>query len=253
MSSGAAPPPSRRVLVTAVLVALVAGLVALGVVVNGVAGRGSGSGIASATPSPSTQATAAPTPSPTPTPTPVIIPFADCSTASFGPPLAPLNPPADRHRYSAPPPTQIDVTRLYEATITTSRGTIVLCLQPRLAPLTVNSFVTLARNQFYDGLTFHRVEPNFVIQGGDPKGDGTGGPGYSFNDEPVHNSYVDGAVAMANSGPNTNGSQFFICTGSQCATLQPLYNLFGRVQTGLDVARRIQKGDAMTVSVAEQR
>jgi cyclophilin family peptidyl-prolyl cis-trans isomerase len=129
----------------------------------------------------------------------------------------------------------------------------VLCLQPALAPNTVNNFVALARNHFYDGLTFHRVEPNFVIQGGDPKHDGTGGPGYSFADEPVHNLYVDGAVAMANSGPNTNGSQFFICTGTQCSTLQPQYNLFGKVQSGLDIAKLTQKGDVMAISVAEQK
>jgi cyclophilin family peptidyl-prolyl cis-trans isomerase len=253
MSAGPPHPPPRRALAAAVLVALIAGLIAVGAVVHAVAGPDSGPGIASATATPATQATATPSPSPAPSPTAAIIPFADCSAAGFGPPLAPLDPPADRHRYSAPPPMRIDVTRLYQATITTSRGRIVLCLEPRLAPLTVNNFVTLARNQFYDGLTFHRVEASFVIQGGDPKGDGTGGPGYSFNDEPVHNSYVDGAVAMANSGPNTNGSQFFICTGSQCATLQPLYNLFGKVQSGLDVAQRVQKGDAMSVSVAEQR
>ena len=156
------------------------------------------------------------------------------------------------HKYTAPPPAEIDATKLYEATITTSRGKVVLCLQPQLAPNTVNNFVVLARNHFYDGLTFHRVEANFVIQGGDPKGDGTGGPGYTFPDEPVHNLYVDGAVAMANSGPNTNGSQFFICTGSQCQPLQPQYNLFGKVESGLDVAQKVQKGDVMSISVAEQ-
>jgi cyclophilin family peptidyl-prolyl cis-trans isomerase len=179
---------------------------------------------------------------------------AGCTPHHFGPALAPLNPPSNVHVYTAAPAMQIDQTKLYEATITTARGTIVLCLDPRLAPNTVNNFVALARNHFYDSLTFHRVEANFVIQGGDPKGDGTGGPGYSFNDEPVHNVYVDGAVAMANSGPNTNGSQFFICTGTQCGTLQPQYNLFGKVESGLDVADKIQQGDVMTtVTVAEQK
>jgi len=131
-------------------------------------------------------------------------------------------------------------------------GEITIELFPGDAPKTVENFVTLAKKGFYDGLTFHRVEPNFVIQGGDPKGDGTGGPGYTFPDEPVHNVYVDGAVAMANSGPNTNGSQFFICTGSQCQPLQPQYNLFGKVESGLDVAQKVQKGDVMSISVAEQ-
>jgi cyclophilin family peptidyl-prolyl cis-trans isomerase len=118
----------------------------------------------------------------------------------------------------------------------------------------VNNFVVLARNHFYDGLKFHRVEANFVIQGGDPLGNGSGGPGYKFPDEPVHQRYVEGAVAMANSGPNTNGSQFFICTGTQCATLPPQYNLFGKVESGLDVAQRIAIGDVMqTVVVREQQ
>ena len=108
----------------------------------------------------------------------------------------------------------------------------MLCLQPDLAPVTVNNFVVLARNHFYDGLTFHRVVAGFVIQGGDPKGDGSGGPGYKFNDEPVHQAYVQGALAMANSGANSNGSQFFICTADDTTKLQPLYNLFGQVVSG---------------------
>jgi len=252
--SDADPAPRSRTtaLAVGVLIVLVAGLFAVGVVFNRVAGKGSSAGVATPQPSPTAQASATPTPTPTPTPAPATIAYADCSKVKFGPPLAPLNPPADLHKYTAPPPAEIDATKLYEATITTSRGKIVLCLQPQLAPNTVNNFVVLARNHFYDGLTFHRVEANFVIQGGDPKGDGTGGPGYTFPDEPVHNVYVDGAVAMANSGPNTNGSQFFICTGSQCQPLQPQYNLFGKVESGLDVAQKVQKGDVMSISVAEQ-
>jgi cyclophilin family peptidyl-prolyl cis-trans isomerase len=250
MSDGDPRPRARTAVATAVLIVLVAGLFALGVIFNHVAGKDSSAGIATPAPSPTAQQT--PTPTPSPTPAPATIAYADCSTVSFGPPLAPLNPPADLHKYSAPPPMSIDTTKLYQATITTSRGKIVLCLQPQLAPATVNNFVVLARNHFYDGLTFHRVEPGFVIQGGDPKGDGTGGPGYTFPDEPVHNHYVDGAVAMANSGPNTNGSQFFICIGSQCQSLQPQYNLFGKVESGLDVAQKVQKNDVMSISVAEQ-
>jgi len=253
MSTGAPTPRSRTTLALAVLAAAVAGLIVLGVVVNRVAGRDSSAGVSTPGASPSAEASATPSPTPTPSATPSVIPFADCSRVSFSPPLAPLNAPSDIHKYSAPPPMQIDTTKLYEATITTERGKMVLCLQPELAPNTVNNFVALARNHFYDTLTFHRVEPGFVIQGGDPKGDGTGGPGYSFNDEVVHNSYVDGAVAMANSGPNTNGSQFFICIGSQCASLPPSYNLFGKVESGLDVAQKTQKNDVMSVSVAEQR
>jgi cyclophilin family peptidyl-prolyl cis-trans isomerase len=148
---------------------------------------------------------------------------------------------------------QIDTTKLYEATIATARGNIVLCLQPDLAPITVNNFVTLARNHFYDGLKFHRVVASFVVQGGDPLGTGNGGPGYKFNDEPVHQQYSLGALAMANSGVNTNGSQFFICIADDTTKLQPLYNLFGQVTSGLAVAQAIQQGDVMTsVTVTQQ-
>jgi cyclophilin family peptidyl-prolyl cis-trans isomerase len=138
----------------------------------------------------------------------------------------------------------IDTDALYDAAITTDRGTIVMTLDPQLAPNTVNNFVNLARDGFYDGLTFHRVEPGFVIQGGCPKGTGTGGPGYQFEDEPVQGSYTVGTVAMANAGPNTNGSQFFICI-DDCTGLPPQYNLFGEVTEGLDVAQTTERGDVM--------
>ncbi|MBJ7595441.1 MAG: peptidylprolyl isomerase [Candidatus Dormibacteraeota bacterium] len=158
------------------------------------------------------------------------------------------------HVYSAAPPTQIDASKLYKVTITTAKGAIVLCLQPTLAPATVNSFVVLARNHFYDGLKFHRVVAGFVVQGGDPQGTGSGGPGFQFTDEPVRQQYVLGAVAMANSGKNTNGSQFFICIADDTASLQPLYNLFGKVSSGIDVAQKIAQGDVMqTVTVAQQQ
>jgi cyclophilin family peptidyl-prolyl cis-trans isomerase len=146
----------------------------------------------------------------------------------------------------------IDTAAIYDATITTDRGTIVLTLDPQLAPRTVNNFVNLARDGFYDGLTFHRVEPGFVIQGGCPKGTGTGGPGYQFEDEPVQGSYTVGTVAMANAGPNTNGSQFFICI-DDCTTLPPQYNLFGAVSDGLDVAQSTERGDVMrSVQITER-
>ncbi|MFN2452268.1 MAG: peptidylprolyl isomerase [Candidatus Dormibacteria bacterium] len=173
------------------------------------------------------------------------MPFADCSKHHFGDVLAPQSPPADPHAYASAPATVGDFGKLYELTITTAKGDIVVCLDPALAPHTVGVITTLARNHFYDGLTFHRVEPNFVIQGGDPKGDGTGGPGFSFMDEPVHQAYGVGVIAMANSGPDTNGSQFFICIGEGCAPLPPQYNLFGRVQSGLGVAKQIVKGDVI--------
>ena len=106
----------------------------------------------------------------------------------------------------------IDTDKIYRVTITTDRGQIVADLDPQLAPNSVNHFVQLTRAGFYDGLTFHRVEPGFVIQGGDPEGTGRGGPGYRWDDEPVLGEYTLGALAMANAGPNTNGSQFFITT-----------------------------------------
>jgi cyclophilin family peptidyl-prolyl cis-trans isomerase len=158
------------------------------------------------------------------------------------------------HHYPAAPANQIDTNKLYQAVIGTAKGTITLCLQPLLAPATVNNFVVLARNHFYDGLTFHRVVRGFVVQGGDPKGDGTGGPGYSFADEPVKAAYTAGCLAMANAGPNTNGSQFFICSADDTTKLQPLYNLFGFVQGGYDVVLRIAPGDAVrSITVAAQR
>jgi cyclophilin family peptidyl-prolyl cis-trans isomerase len=148
---------------------------------------------------------------------------------------------------------EIDESTIYEVTITTDRGTIVMDLDPQLAPNTVNNFVALARQGYYDGLTFHRVVPEFVIQGGCPEGSGRGGPGYKFADEPVQGPYTLGAVAMANAGPNTNGSQFFICIDDCTRKLTPNYNLFGHVTSGIDVAQGTQVGDVMrSVSIAER-
>ena len=113
-------------------------------------------------------------------------------------------------------------------------------LDAKAAPHTVNNFVFLARQGFYDGLTFHRVVPGFVIQGGDPSGDGTGGPGYTFADELPDDGYPTGSVAMANSGPGTNGSQFFVVTGD-ASFLPNSYSRFGRVTEGLDVAKTIER------------
>ena len=151
------------------------------------------------------------------------------------------------------PEYQIDGSKIYRATVDTDRGTIVMDLDPQLAANTVNNFVGLARQGYYDGLTFHRVVPDFVIQGGCPEGTGTGGPGYKFRDEPVQGEYTLGAVAMANAGPNTNGSQFFICIDDCQRKLDKVYNLFGYVITGVDVTQQIQVGDVMcSVSVVEK-
>ncbi|HTL84448.1 MAG TPA: peptidylprolyl isomerase [Acidimicrobiia bacterium] len=152
-----------------------------------------------------------------------------------------------------PPEPQIDSSKIYRVTITTDRGAIVMDLDPQLAPYTVNNFIGLARDGYYDGLTFHRVVPEFVIQGGCPEGSGRGGPGYRFADEPVKGQYTLGAVAMANAGPDTNGSQFFICIDDCTRKLQPAYNLFGHVTSGIDVAQSIQVGDVMRKVEIEER
>ncbi len=151
------------------------------------------------------------------------------------------------------PAMEIDHNTVYQVTIVTDGGDIVMELNPQLAPVTVNNFVGLARQGYYDGLTFHRVVPEFVIQGGCPEGSGRGGPGYKFADEPVKGEYTLGAVAMANSGPDTNGSQFFICTDDCREKLAPSYNLFGYVIDGMDVALATKVGDVMrSVTITER-
>jgi len=200
--------------------------------------------------------TAGPAPAASPTPSPRSVAAGPtCAGLKFGSALVPLPDSAGKHTYDAPPPTVINATRHYLATVTMAQGgTVTLCLDPTLAPQTVNNFVFLARNKYFDGLTFHRVEEGFVIQGGDPQGAGTGGPGYFFRDEPVLSEYIQGCVAMAKSEANTNGSQFFICTADDTQKLQKLYNLFGYVQDGMDVVLKVKKGDVMkTVTVQEQQ
>jgi cyclophilin family peptidyl-prolyl cis-trans isomerase len=145
---------------------------------------------------------------------------------------------------------QIETNRTYHATICTNKGDIHLQLNPAEAPMTVNNFVALARDGYYDGVTFHRVVPGFVIQGGDPSGTGAGGPGYKFQDEPVKRRYQAGTVAMANAGPNTNGSQFFICLEDQ-PNLPPNYTIFGDTTSGMDVVRNIRVGDVIQTITVE--
>jgi len=136
----------------------------------------------------------------------------------------------------------IDASRSYTANVETDAGTFSVELFPDRASVTVNNFVFLARNKYYDDVPFHRVIPGFVVQGGDAaKGDGTGGPGYQFGDElPKAGDYEIGSLAMANSGPDTNGSQFFVITGEQGVQLPPSYSLFGKVVEGIDVAKKIE-------------
>lgn len=128
------------------------------------------------------------------------------------------------------PEMMIDQNKTYRATLVTSEGEITIELNDDATPITVNNFVYLARNNFYDNTTFHRVITGFMIQGGDPRGDGTGGPGYRFDDEPFEGEYERGVVAMANAGPNTNGSQFFIMLNAR--QLPKNYVIFGRLIIG---------------------
>jgi peptidylprolyl isomerase len=147
------------------------------------------------------------------------------------------------HSYPNPPSMFINTQAFYCVGINTNRGLIVVELDPHYAPVTVNNFVFLAENHFYDGLKFHRVVPGFVIQGGDPLGNGTGSPGYKFKDEPVLGNYTAGVIVMANSGANTNGSQFFITLADDTKTLAKSYNLFGRVVQGMNIVLKIQGPD----------
>ena len=145
-------------------------------------------------------------------------------------------------QYSAAPAMSIDTNKTYSATFETSRGTIVCDLFTKDAPKTVNNFVNLARDKFYDGLVFHRVIENFMIQGGCPQGTGTGGPGYRFEDEVKNNPHKHrvGSLSMANAGPNTNGSQFFIVTAPATPWLDGKHTAFGQVTGGMDVVDTIQ-------------
>ncbi|HVN62572.1 MAG TPA: peptidylprolyl isomerase [Gaiellaceae bacterium] len=127
------------------------------------------------------------------------------------------------------------------ATLHTNHGAIVLELYPEDAPKTVENFVTLASDGFYDGVIFHRVIPDFMIQGGDPTGTGRGGPGYQFEDEFNDHKVVRGALAMANAGPNTNGSQFFIVTADAASWLDGKHTVFGKVTDGMDVVDAISQ------------
>src|SRR3954447_4663170 len=150
------------------------------------------------------------------------------------------------NKYSAPPPMTIDVNKTYSATLTTSRGEIVCELFAKDAPKTVNNFVFLAREKFYDGTVFHRVINDFMIQGGDPTGTGRGGPGYRFEDEFKGNPHKHkvGTLSMANAGPDTNGSQFFI-THIATDWLNGKHTVFGQVTTGQETVDAIQQGDKL--------
>ena len=186
-------------------------------------------------------AACAPKPAPAPAPTPVPAPKAPA------PATAPAPAPAPKPKtYSAPPAMTIDPNKKYKAVIETEVGKMVIELFAKDVPVTVNNFVFLARQGFYDGVSFHRVIENFVIQGGDPTGTGSGGPGYCFADEVVGNplKHEAGVLSMANAGPNTNGSQFFI-TRSPQPHLNGKHTVFGKVSKGQDVVLAIEEGDRM--------
>jgi peptidylprolyl isomerase len=144
--------------------------------------------------------------------------------------------------FRSAPEMGIDPSKRYTATIDTTLGELVVALDAAGAPKTVNNFVFLALNHYYDGVIFHRIINGFMCQGGDPTGTGRGGPGYKFEDElPKPGRYEIGSVAMANAGPNTNGSQFFIVSGASGVGLPPAYSLFGKVVKGLDVVDTMQR------------
>jgi peptidyl-prolyl cis-trans isomerase B (cyclophilin B) len=156
-------------------------------------------------------------------------------------------------KYNEAPAMTIDPTKSFTATFETSRGTIVCKLFADQAPKTVNNFVFLVRDGFYDGTIFHRVIPDFMVQGGDPEGTGRGGPGYKFGDEvgPGKPKHKRGSLSMANAGPNTNGSQFFI-THIVTDWLDGKHTVFGEVTSGQDVVDTIKQGDKLTkVTVTE--
>jgi cyclophilin family peptidyl-prolyl cis-trans isomerase len=174
-----------------------------------------------------------------------VIDVVSITPAPVPPTLAPMADPSEcpepdgsseqQQELTDYPPTCIDVTKAYTAEIETNMGPLTVELYPATAPLAVNSFVTLARYHYFDGIDCHRIIPQFVAQCGDPTGTGSGGPGYEFADElPEAGAYQIGSLAMANAGPNTNGSQFFIITGPNGAALPPDYTLFGKVTDGLE-------------------
>lgn len=156
-------------------------------------------------------------------------------------------------QYSAPPEMSIQIEKKYQATFETSRGKIVCELFTKDAPKTVNNFVFLARDGFYDGTLFHRVIADFMVQGGDPTGTGRGGPGYRFEDEcrGNPNKHQVGSLSMANAGPNTNGSQFFI-THVVTDWLDGKHTVFGRVKTGQEIVNAIKQGDKLEKLIIEE-
>ncbi|HWQ99395.1 MAG TPA: peptidylprolyl isomerase [Candidatus Methylomirabilis sp.] len=199
---------------------------------------------------PSQPATPTPAPAPQPAPEPVPIP-SDESTTTQSPEPTPAVTEPNRTNLAFPGVLSESETKNKLVRIKTAKGDIVFELLPDEGPNAASNFAYLVKNRFYDGLTFHRREEGFVIQGGDPVGNGTGGPGYRFADDKVNLSYNRGIVAMANAGPNTNGSQFFIMLGD--TGLPPSYSVFGRVVQGMDAVDKIAVGDVMQSVTIENK
>lgn len=145
----------------------------------------------------------------------------------------------NRKQYAKPFTQTVDLAKSYTATLETNKGSFDVEFYPGDAPIAVNNFVSLARDGYYDGTPFHRIVSGFVIQGGDPTGTGSGGPGYNFVDEPVTKDYERGTLAMANAGPNTNGSQFFVVLNELKGQLPKNYTIFGKVTSGMDAVDAI--------------
>ena len=223
------PPPKKPVPIGGIIAGVVAGVVALGLVAVGIARIANDRAEPEASDAPSTTVTSGMAGQDAR----ARLDSVQCNDTT--PPPGPARP-----TFTAPPPMTVDPARKYTAMFVTSCGTITIELDPSAAPKTVNNFVFLARQQYFDGLTFHRVVRDFVIQGGDPTGTGSGGPGYQFDDELSPDGYRIGSLAMANAGPNTNGSQFFIVTGDDGVTLPSKYSRFGMVTSGIEVAQKLE-------------
>ncbi|MBM2832403.1 MAG: ppiA [Dehalococcoidia bacterium] len=185
---------------------------------------------------------------------PVTLFFASCAAGGGGTPQSTpqSTPPPKPKTYTAAPPMTIDKNKQYTATIETDRGNLVLELFAKDAPVTVNNFVFLAREGFYDVTTFHRIIPGFMAQGGDPTGTGTGGPGYKFADEFSQRKHGTGTLSMANAGPGTNGSQFFITYAPQ-PHLDGKHSVFGQLTKGMDVLKNLKNGDRMKRVTIEEK
>jgi peptidyl-prolyl cis-trans isomerase B (cyclophilin B) len=179
-----------------------------------------------------------------------VLPLAACPGGET--PSETPEPTSGPKQYSSPPEMQIDPNKKYTAIIETEKGNLVLELFAADVPVTVNNFVFLAREGFYDNTTFHRVIEDFMAQGGDPTGTGSGGPGYKFDDEFTSHSHVTGALSMANAGANTNGSQFFICYSPQ-HHLDGHHSVFGQLIEGMDVLLQIKNGDVIKRIVIEEK